>query len=165
VAGAEDEPAAAVARLYLERGFFGPDFLFCADGAEQPTNKTPEAIEQIIDSAARKHDGGAMLTTAAAQIDRAKLGSCVVFAPPVDGPWRVRVSELSRQLPSPATVVIGIEGADDVPTRGRLARVFLRPRDGGEIPSSLAGLPALRSALEEAGMRVQVLHRQTGRLM
>jgi hypothetical protein len=165
VAGDDDEPAAAVARLYLERGFFGPDFLFCADGAEHPTNKTHEAIEQIIDSAARKHDGGAMLTTAAAQIDRTKLGSCVVFAPPVDGPWRQRVSELSRLLPSPATVVIGIEGSDDVPHRSRIARILIRPEKDQEIPRSLAELPRLREALEGAGLRVQVLHRQTGRLM
>src|SRR4029079_3371216 len=40
VAGAADEPTAATARLYLERGMFGPDFLFAADGPAPPPHGT-----------------------------------------------------------------------------------------------------------------------------
>src|SRR5206468_1000700 len=96
VAGACDEPTAATARLYLEKGMFGSDFLFSADGSGRPTRHTHEAIDQIIDSIGSRGDGAASLDQLAGQVESARLASAVVFAPPVDGPWRDRVAAFSR---------------------------------------------------------------------
>jgi uncharacterized protein (DUF58 family) len=167
VAGRGDEPTAAVARLYLERGFFGPDFVFTADGAAQTTGKTHEAVEQIIDSIAARPRGGDTLSALVTQVERARLASCVIFVPPLDGPWRERVMEFSRTLPAPATVVIGVEGVAG--ERRPLWRRVLVGGDGAardaDVERAHAGLPALRAALESAGVRVQVVHRQTGQLL
>ena len=166
VAGRGDEPTAAVARLYIEKNYFGPDFIFAADGAAQPTGKTHEAVDQIIDSVRARRAGGTTLDTLTTQVERTRLGACVIFAPPVDGPWRDRVLAFSRGLPSPATVVIGIEGAAG--ERTSLMRRLLVGADGhgrdADVARAHAGLPALREALESAGLRVQVVHRQTGQI-
>ncbi|HKA91101.1 MAG TPA: DUF58 domain-containing protein [Haliangiales bacterium] len=163
VAGPGDEPTAATARLYLERGVFGPDFLFSADGAARPTRDTHEAVDQIIDSVAARAHGGASLDALASQVEATRLATCVVFAPPVDGPWRERVTAFIRRLPAPATIVIGVAGAADGARRSRMGRLLWRAA-GDDDPDSraLAKLPALRAALEADGLRVQVLHRETG---
>jgi hypothetical protein len=166
VAGPDDEPTAATARLYLERGVFGPDFLFSADGAARPTRDTNEAVDQIIDSVAARADGGASLDALAAQVEATRLSTCVVFAPPVDGPWRDRVTAFVRRLPSPATIVIGVAGVADERRRGRLGRLLLAA-PGADDPDgrAFARVPALRAALEADGLRVQVIHRETGQVL
>ena len=160
VAGAGDEPTAATARLYLERGLLGPDFLFSADGAARPTAKTGEAVEQIVDSIRSRHDGAVSLPALAAQVEPARLGACVVFVPPVDGPWRERVLAFARRLPSPPTVVIGVEGAAPE-AKPRLRRWLVRNPQA----ATTNGVRHLRATLENEGMRVQVLHRQTGQVL
>ena len=165
VAGAGDEPTAATARLYLEKGLFGPDFLFSADGAARPTRHTHEAVDQIIDSISARADGGASLDSLANQVEQTRLTTCVVFAPAVDGPWRARVTAFSRRLPTPPTIVIGVAGTVEVRSRGRLARLFMRQVATGSHQIVLAAVPALRAALEADGLRVQVLHRQTGQIL
>jgi len=163
VAGPGDEPTAAAARLYLERGILGPDFIFAADGAARPTRDPREALDQIIDSAAARGDGGATLAGLAAQVERSRMTSCLVFVPPRDGPWRARVIDLARQLAAPATAIIGVDGAE-TPPRGLFARLLVA-RDGDEDGESFSSLPALRAALEADGLRVQVLHRTTGQVL
>jgi Protein of unknown function DUF58 len=163
VAGAEDDATAATARLYLERGLFGPDFVFSADGAAKPTSQPHEAIDQIVDSGSQRDHGGHSLEALAAQVEAARLTSCVVFVPPVDGPWRERVTAFTRRLPAAPTVVIGVEGSLETHRPGLLRRVFLRP---DEPPNPVgAALPKLRAALEADGLRVQVLHRTSGALL
>jgi hypothetical protein len=164
VAGEADDATAATARLYLEKGLFGPDFVFSADGAAKPTSLPHEAIDQIVQSSARREDGGATLEALAAQVESAKLQSCVVFVPPVDGPWRERVAAFSRRLPAAPLVVIGVEGTDDHTPPGLLRRVFTR-KDAPPEHRVYKQLPALRSALEADGLRVQVLHRTSGTLL
>lgn len=73
VTGPGDEPSAGTARLYVETGLLGADFLFGADGAARPARSAAEAVEQIVDSAAARGDGGVALDALAAQIDPARL--------------------------------------------------------------------------------------------
>lgn len=163
VAGAGDEPTAGVARVFLEQGMLGPDFLFSADGAAQPTSSIPEAVEQVVDSVSARGAGGS-LDALAGQIDAMRLSSCIIFAPSVDGPWRERLGALIRKFSMNATVVIGVDGsAQTAATRGRLERFLFSPETTGLEP--LQGLEALRSSLEGAGMRVQVVHRGTGQIL
>lgn len=163
VAGAGDEPTASVARLYLERGVFGPDFLFSADGADEATARIHEAIEQIVDSASARADGGGTLERVGSQVERARLGACVIFAPALDGAWRDRVLGFARKLPAPATVVIGVDGEpEDGHRRGLVGRLLWSSAAAERSPP---GLPALREALEGGGLRVQVIHRRTGQLL
>jgi len=161
IAGAGDEPSAAAARLYLERGLLGPEFTFAADGATRTTSDTREALDQIVDSAAARGYDGQALEMLAGRVEESRLSSCIVFAPPVDGPWRARVAAFSRRLPAPATVVIGVEGVA-APRRGRLARLLVV---GNGARGAHDEVGTLRAALEADGLRVQVLHRQSGQIL
>jgi hypothetical protein len=166
VSGRGDEPTCAAARLYLERALFGKDFLFCADGAMEPAYEPEVAIEQIIDSAATPPDDGALgLEQQAAQVDRARLASCVVFAPAIDGAWRERVVEFASRCPAPPTVIIGVDGEEPRGRRRLISRLLQRPPGEADIDSqALSGIAALREALEAQGLRVQLIHRTTGQV-
>jgi hypothetical protein len=161
IAGTGDEPTAGVARVFLEQGLLGPDFVFAADGAQKPTTRVPDAVEQIIDSVRVRDDGAMTLDGLANQVEPHRLGACVVFAPPVDGPWRQRLAAMTRRFSVPATVVIGFDGHDAPPQTGPLPRWLVR-----ESVESVraAGLVALKSALEADGYEVRIIHRPTGRL-
>lgn len=162
IAGAGDEPSAGVARVFIEQGLLGPDFVFAADGAQKPTGKPLEAVEQIIDSVRARGDGARTLDGLAGQVEPHRLGACVVFAPPVDGAWRERLVAMSRRFASPATVVIGFDGGDETPTAPALPS-FLKRDD--PVASGAKALVELKAALEADGFPVHVVHRPTGRLL
>jgi hypothetical protein len=162
IAGEHDEPTAGVARVFVEHGLLGPDFIFAADGAPRPTTRTPEAIEQIIDSITVRGRGGASLDGLAGQIDAQRMSACVVFAPPVDGPWRAHLLQVSRRFAVPATVVIGVDSNTDepiVPVRWRWLFEEAPER------STARKLSTLRTHLEHDGFIVRVIHRPSGRLV
>lgn len=162
IAGQADEPSAGVARVFLEQGLLGPDFVFAADGALKPTTRVPEAVEQIIDSIRSRSDGAAGLDGLANQVEPHRLGACVVFAPPVDGPWRERLVAMSRRLAVPATVVIGIDGSDDAPPPKNVPKWLLQQSTEATLAT---GLVALKAALEADGFPVRIVHRPTGQLV
>jgi hypothetical protein len=163
VAGDGDEAAAATARLYIESGLLGSDFVFAADGAPAPTTKAEEAVEQIIDSVGARGEGGRGLDAFRREVDPVRLGRCVVFAPPVDGAWRERVAAFSQGLPSPATVIIGVEGPLEDKRRRWVARLLFLP--DYKLHAQRRDLDAIRSGLEAGGAQVKILHRETGQLL
>jgi hypothetical protein len=168
IAGIGDEAAAATARLYVETGLLGTDFVFAADGAATPTTRPEEAVEQIIDSIAARGDGGGGLEAFRKNVDPVRLGRCVVFAPPSDGAWCERVAAFSRALPSPATVIIGVEGFIDEPKRKLVTRLLLRPAAAAAVthpPGWRRDLARIRATLEAGGVMVKVLHRDTGQVL
>ncbi len=163
VAGASDEAAAAAARLYVETGLLGDDFVFAADGAATPTNKPAEAVDQIVDSIRERDNGGGSLESFRRGVEPVRLGRCIVFAPPSDGAWCERVAAFSRGLPSPATVIIGVEGDASAPAKRGLARFLVRQKKTAlHVHPDLA---AVRAKLEGSGMQVKVLHRETGQVL
>lgn len=162
IAGQADEPSAGVARVFLEQGLLGPDFVFAADGALKPTTRVPEAVEQIIDSIRCRSDGAAGLDGLANQVEPHRLGACVVFAPPVDGPWRERLVAMSHRLSVPATVVIGIDGSDAAPPPKNVPKWLLQQSTEATLAT---GLVALKAALEADGFPVRIVHRPTGQLV
>lgn len=162
VAGAGDEPAAATARLYVEAGLLGEDFVFAADGAAAPTSEAAQALELIVDSVQRRADGAAELDAFRRGIEPVRLGRCVVFAPPSDGAWCERVAAFSRALPAPALVIIGVDGDVAAPPRRRAARWLLRDRGRAAVHRELG---TVRAKLEAAGLQVKVLHRASGQVL
>lgn len=163
VAGTDDEAAAATARLYVETGLLGDDFVFAADGAPAPTSEPDEAVDQIIESVRARGNGGGTLDAFRRNVEPVRLGHCIVFAPPSEGAWLDRVAAFSKTLPAPATVIIGVEGNAAAPQRGRLARwlVKAKPSTAHVNPDLLA----VRAKLEASGIQVKVLHRETGQVL
>ncbi len=161
VAGEGDEPSAGVARVFIEQGLLGPDFVFAADGAMQPTTRAAEAVEQIIDSVKVRTAGASTLEALANQVERHRLGSCVVFAPPVDGAWRERLLAMTRRLAVATTVIIGVDASmQPAAPHGRFEHWLMKEEDDVSRGEQVT---ALREALEADGFGVKVIHRPTGR--
>ncbi len=163
VAGPGDEPTASVARLFVESGLLGADFFFCADGAARPARTPADALDALVGSAAHREAGASTLDPLAQQVDPSRLGACLVFAPPVDGPWRPRLVEFLTRLRLDTTVILGV---DQLPAsaraRGPVERWLLRPPEAGDETPDVS---SLRGALEAAGCRVHVIHRATGQAL
>lgn len=162
VAGPGDEPTASVARLFLEQGLLGDEFLFAADGADHPVTLPDEALDAVIDSVRARDRGGEGVGHFLRGVDHAQLGNCVFFVPGERGPWLDRLLEATRALPAPPTIVVGIDGALTPSRQGRAARVLqaVPPAD-----RSIEALPAVHRALAHTGAVVRVVHRSSGRLL
>ena len=159
VAGQNDEPSASTARLFLEEGLLGADFVFAAEGAARPTSDVDEAIEQVIESHAFRDSGAESLAPLLRSVDRGRLDNLVVFAPATDGAWVDKLLSAARRLPLPPTVVMTVDGKlEQRPARG-LGRFFFRR------PTELAPLrdvPQVYDRLRSAGVELRVLHKGTG---
>lgn len=164
VAGDQDEASAGAARLYVEAGLLGADLLFSADGAHQPARTARDAVDQLVDSHAQRSHGGDGLDVAAAQMDPARLTSCLFFVPPVDGPWKQKTLDFVRKHRLDATVIIGVDDAGErPPPPGRVESLLFRQAHAPD--ARRPALTALKSSLEAAGLQVRVLHRGTGQVL
>lgn len=163
VAGPDDEASAGAARLYVEAGLLGADLLFTADGSATPARTARDAVEQLVDSATQRGQGANDLDAAAAKIDSGRLTSCLLFVPPVDGPWRERVVGFVRKHSLTASVIIGVDEVGEQPVApSRLASFLFLPEL--TLDTARPALKKLREALEAEGLPVKVLHRTTGQL-
>lgn len=163
IAGPEDEPTASLARLFLEQGYLGDDFVFSADGSSDTTGDPHEAVDQIIGSAGFEDLGGDGLETFMRAVDHTLLNNCVVFAPGQDGPWVDRLVGFARALPVPPTVILAVDGVLETPERGTLSRLLRAPEQPSDL-KALSHLPKLYDRLRSAGMEVKIVHRPTGQL-
>ncbi|MCA9669058.1 MAG: DUF58 domain-containing protein [Myxococcales bacterium] len=164
VAGPGDEPTASAARFFVEEGLLGKDFLFQADGANTPTQREDEALEQIIDSAAFRDMGGEGLGRFIAGVEERRRSAFVLFVPPVMGRWLEHVEMASRRL-SGATVVLAVDHEASAKRRGVLRRLFFSSPAAGAQELSAHKLPELVRRLGKAGYDVRVLHRPSGQLV
>jgi uncharacterized protein (DUF58 family) len=160
VADRRDEPAAGVARSALEQGVFGRDFLFCADGEQAPTSEVPEAIEQIVRSAAAVDSSGQGLADFMAVGQARGSRSCVVFAPVSQGPWLELVERESRARKGQLSVVLTVEDVRSVRTQSLWRRLVLKG-DGGRL-HSVAELRQVWDRLVRSGIGVTVIDRSSG---
>lgn len=169
VAGPGDEPSASVARMFLEQGLLGVDFVFTADGAPRPVDNAGEAVEAIIDSAHHRDDGGRGLESLLSEVPPAQLGRCLIFAPGAPGPWLDRVAHFIGRLPGSPTLVLSVDDVPEPPPTGvgvKLKRWLVDTPDPAEISARRnEGLPSVYRRLEAAGARVIVLHRPSGRAL
>ncbi len=167
VAGEGDDATAGAARLAIEQGALGGDWVFGADGGEAAgTSRVADAVALVVRSAASREAGGAGLAAFAARAEREGPASLVIFAPPEPGPWLPRVlAVLARRRG--ARVVVAIDavapGAPARPLRARFARWLAVPRVAPETPAD--GLEAVLRALASVRADVLLLDRASGRAL
>lgn len=162
VAGPGDEDSASVARTCLESGLLGDEIVFGADGADAPALTIDGAQELLIDSVRQRHAGGGGLAQFLHQIDRAQLGSCVLFLPGEEGAWLPEVEHFVRALPAPPTLLVTTDGR--LGRRpGRRERWLRRP--DANAPADLSKVPALADRLRRTGAQIMVVHRSSGRVL
>jgi len=159
VAGKDDEPSASTARLFLEEGLLGADFVFAAEGSTRPTADVGEAIEQVIESHAFRASGADSLAPLLRTVDRGRLDNLVVFAPATDGAWVDKVLAAARRLPLPPTVVMTVDGQLERRQARGLGRFFFRRQS--DI-AQLGDVPQVYDRLRAAGVALRLLHKSTG---
>jgi len=156
VAGDGDEPAAGAARLAVEHGSFGTDWVLGADGSREDATRKDQAIDLLARSAdVEQRSGGKGLGEFLKRRSQGSIGRAVVFVPGRAGPWLDTVIEQSKQLGgrgSRIEFVVGTDGIIPAPRRRWLARVALRDAPDPVTPGATAPVTT-----EQVGEVVRVL--------
>lgn len=166
IAGDQDEATAGAARVAVERGALGRDWVFGADGASVDADNAADALSLIVGSAAvpgtpADAGQGAGLGAFIDRAERAGPAALVIFAPLAVGPWVDVVHAVAGRRGRGLRVVIGVDGLAAPEVRGPLARLLTRARpvDG----SSVEALNETLRALRRPGVDVVIYDRPTGR--
>jgi hypothetical protein len=163
VAGMDDDPTAAVARLAIERNLLGLDWVFGTDQDLAGTRRVGEALTALMRSTAARDRAGEGLSAFVQRIERDGPVSVIVFAPSRPGPWLDRLALVARRRK--LRVVIGTDGVHEQERRPRFARWLAGALTVAQRPS---GTPArdLERVLRTLGLlgaEVIVLDRGSGR--
>ena len=108
-----DEAAAAVARMALERGTLGEDWLFGADGSEKGCDTLASALEAIAKSRSieSEYEYGLenFLTSSAGRSNT----HCIVFAAAEYAPWLPQLRRTIGNFPNQFSLVLGTDGFEE----------------------------------------------------
>ncbi len=176
VASEGDEPAAGAARVAVESGALGSDWVLGADGPAEYAKTRPVALEVLARSAeANPREAGAGLESFMRSATPGQTGRAVVFVPAKPGPWIERVLRGIRVFNAPGTVAHpvefvvctdGIERDDTSSKLTRLAKTKKRELAAKEGigPAVASDVAAVVKALRGGKTRVLVIDRMTGRV-
>lgn len=162
VSGPGDEAMAGAARFFIEEGLLGKDFVFCADGAASLAHSLEEATDQIIHSARFRDRGGEGLGSFVRQLSPQQLEACVLFVPPVDGPWLRRVEQISERVIGGRVITAVDDHLQPIKTSA-VHRLLFSHTDKHLLSARRLGRVVRR--LSGCGLQVHVIHRPTGELM
>jgi hypothetical protein len=170
VCGERDEPAAGAARVALESGAMGGDWVLGADGCPEPATTQNQAIEVLARSGETPVDDGGkglkdFLENA---VPGGSLGRALVFVPSTPGPWLDRVIAVAArgQMGPPVEFMVVADGIDRR-TRGAMSKLAYRqeekidPRKGIGMTSAEDVAEVVRR-LSSIRARVTILDRLTG---
>jgi uncharacterized protein (DUF58 family) len=161
VAGPSDEASAAAARVAVEGGALGADWVFGADGSASDATEAHEAVGQIVASVAHRNEGASGLRAFVERAERTGPASLVVFVPPVPGDWLARVLAVVERRGDRTRVVIATDGLDARRQPPSWSRWLLQP----PAPRGTAArdLDAVVRAFASLRCEVVVLDRASGR--
>lgn len=161
VAGPDDEATAAVARVALESGSLGVDWVFGSDLETQGVDRVDMALSALLRTIDARERHAAALGTFVERVERAGPAAVVVFAPPHHGPWVERVRELARRRPHGLRVVIGLDALRTKAPPPIWKRLFFsHVADRGVDPKDLE---AIARDLAATRAEVVVFDRPSGR--
>jgi hypothetical protein len=193
LSGDGDEPAAAAARVVLESGVLGPQWLFGADGTAEPTDDLPTALAAIARSGSwrpstdrgdapgngrpRALRRSLRRTTHLDPVEslRAFLAHpqirgevhCVIFAAALPGPWVQAALSAAAGFGGAVSFVLGTDGVlagDPPPFWHRLLFLDETEKALGHSPRTTSHeLRQLIRTLESARRPVLVIDRHSGR--
>lgn len=180
VAGDGDEPAAGAARIAVDSGALGSEWVLGTDGTHgEHARSKHQALEMLSKSAqATEEDQGEGLAHFLQTSVPGSVGRCVVFVPARPGPWLAKVVAAARSRVSPSSpwspveFVVCTDGLVGKTTHGRIAKLVQREdtRDDDEKftvhhQSDPDGLTKVVDMLSTARARILVVDRQTGRVL
>jgi hypothetical protein len=112
VGGPRDEASAAAARVAVESGVLGDEWIFGADGTAGEASHPHEAVMAIVRSADIGSEGAVALESFVARAERLGPASLVLFVPPVPGPWLARALAVAQRRGDRTRVVVATDGLD-----------------------------------------------------
>ncbi len=125
VAGERDEASAAAARVAVESGVLGSEWVFGADGTAGDATDAHEATTSIVRSVIAKDEGAMALEAFVSRAERTGPASLVLFVPPVPGPWLGRALAVAKRRGNRTRVVVATDGIDASPQRPPWWRFFV----------------------------------------
>lgn len=173
VAGDGDEPAAGAARMAVDSGALGSEWVFGADGNDVVAKSGTQALELLARSAHTAPGGrGAGLKDFLTKSTPASVGRAVVFVPSRPGPWLDRVLAAVRaragtNLPySGVEFVVCVDGIIRPDRRAFLKRIAQRKvePEGTVVPASSDEVAKVIAALSAVRSKVLLVDRVKGRV-
>lgn len=156
VAGDGDEPAAGAARLAVELGSLGTDWVLGADGSHDDATRKDQAVDVLARSAdVERQVGGKGLGAFLQRRGRGSIGRAVVFVPGRPGPWLDSVLEQSRHASGRGGRIEFVIGTDGIVTPSK--RKWLSRLTSREAPPKVQPGATAPVTTEEVGEVVRVL--------
>ena len=161
-----DEAAAAVARVALESGAFGGNWLFAADGSPEPTDDIVKALQAVAASRGidKTHRYGLdqFLEQAAGQAGT----HCIIFVAAERAAWLPALKKTLAHYNGQFSVVIATDGFADPKITSIWQKLLLRNTDGiAAESSSLSSRSEMLKLLTELKQLVEstvIVDRKTG---
>ena len=174
VAGEGDEAAAGAARVAVDVGVLGGDWVLGADGCGEVADTKDHALEILARSsrAAASQQGGG-LSSFLDRAGQASVSRAVVFVPPRPGPWLKRVIAAAGGSGSQLGRVDFVVGTDGIRRGGAPSWVSRMMRrggaqepedDGGHEPTGTDELSEVVRALGGSRANVLVVDRPAGQV-
>lgn len=163
ITGREDEAGAAAARVAVETGALGTNWVLGADGVARDATRIDEALELIAASGAeREADQGEGLDGFIRRNERQGTVRYLVFAPARNGDWVDRVAAIASRRRGLFDVIVA---GDDVGQRTkRSLRGLLWEMERREgVPAE--ELESIAIKLASRGVKLTVIDRPSGRLV
>lgn len=177
ISGKNDEAAAAVARVAVESGALGDNWVFSADGTESPCDDLRSALDAIAASRALERPFHYGLDDFLAQTAAQSGSHCIVFVSAEAGPWVNALKQTIARFRGRFSLVLATDGfvePGDTPLWQRLLwrDLTLLPGTAGSTPgatrpdgSAVTARSRLAALLTELSQLVEstlVVDRTTG---
>jgi hypothetical protein len=172
VAGTGDEPAAGAARMAVDSGALGSEWVFGADGNDTVAKSGSQALELLARSAHTDARAcGAGLKDFLTRSTPASVGRAVVFVPAQPGPWldHVLAAVRARSGTNPYSgveFVVCVDGIVPSDRRAWLAKLAQRRvlPEGAVLPASADDVAKVIAALSSVRAKVLLVDRVKGRV-
>ncbi len=175
VAGAGDEAAAGAARVAIEAGSLGTQWVLGADGADEPAKHKIQALEVLARSGnCDDEQAGAGLSRFLQKHAATGGARVVVFVPPKPGPWleKVMAAAKARSSPtrgSPVEFVVCMDGMIKSPKTSWLGNIALdaaTPENAqpGMVLAKSTDVSSVINTLAATRSNVVLIDRRAGRV-
>ncbi len=163
VTGEQDDASAAAARVAIQRGGLGEDWLFGADGTLSTATTEPEALHLLRCSKQTCPKGPTRLEAFMRQQRAQEPSSLLVFAPPVfRSDWVNSIINVSHEHRGPLRVILGIDTLPHPSERRVWQRFLMIPPE--HVSVRMQGLRELLQQLHQHRIEAVVIERHTGRV-
>lgn len=172
VAGRGDEPGAGAARVAVEAGCLGGNWVLGADGSPEASRDRDGALTAISRSSSTSDEQGgtglkAFLTAA---IPGTQLARALVFVPAIPGPWLEQVVAQASGTAHPGRLefIVCCDGLVKPGVVSKVSRALRQPDDPPDPsalqPTTLGQLREVLTQLARTRCKVLIIDRQTGQV-